>query len=60
MGKVGLLGLGGCARIPEDPAALGGLEVVPGRSKVRVTGFPILSTSLTRMSRPRMITTLFI
>jgi len=60
MGKVGRLGLGGCARVPEDPAMLGGLEVVPGGSKVRVAGFPILSASLTRISRPRMITTLLV
>ena len=58
MGRVGRLGLGGAARGPEDPAVLGGLEVVPEGPKVRGTGFPIFSASLTRISRPRMIRTL--
>ena len=59
MGNVWRLGLGGGGRVP-DPAALGGLEVVPGGSKVRGVGFPILSTSLAKTSRPRMITMLLI
>jgi len=60
IGRVGRPGLGGGARGPEDPAVLGGLEVVPGGSKVRGVGFPIFSTSFTRTSRPRIITILFV
>ena len=60
MGRVGRLGLGGGARGPEDPAVLGGLEVVPGGSRERGTGFPTFSASLATTSRPRMITTLLV
>jgi hypothetical protein len=60
MGKVGRVGLEGAVRGPEDPAALGGLEVVPGGSKVRGVGFPIFSAFLIRISRPRIITMLLI
>ena len=60
LGTVGRLGLGGGARGSVDPAALGGLDVVPGASKVRGTGLPIFSASLARSSRPRMITMLLV
>jgi len=58
--RIGRLGLGGATTGPEDPAALGGSEVVPGVSKVCRTGFPIFSVSLTRTSRSVMTTMLVV
>ena len=58
IGRVDRLGLGGAARDPEVPTALGGLEDVPSGSTPRGTGFPIFSAALTRTSKPRMITML--
>lgn len=54
IGRVGRLGLGGAVRV----ATLGGLE--PGSARVRGVGFPIFSASLTRTSRPSIITILHV